>query len=200
MLQTSFFHQLQSMLQESRQAMRFSEASADAVTDAASPAASNSAAPSSSSSFDIVIYGIGRFCEWSLNAASNDPSVDVLTPSLVRSCIRSASRPPQLQLACIVAVARSHAAGATPSSSDPATASAAASTSAAASVSTRMFMYDPMLSALEKAVATAMGIEMIAENEEGRPTAATKEAEWHVHPVSLHAHSLVFVCSVCRQT
>ena len=139
MSSTAFCQELHSMLLDSRRSMRCS------YTDAAD---------ATNSSFDIVIYGIGRYADWSLGHAANDiRDAAAVTHALVRSALRSASRPPQLQLACILAVARSM------HSPSPTTTAVSSSSSAAVdsySVAPSICMYDPMLSELEKAIARTL--------------------------------------------
>lgn len=172
MSRTPFFARLLAMLQESRQAMNDNDEQQSTVN-----ADAPSAAHTSSASFDIVIYGIGRYAEWSLGRAAEDLVAEDVTPALVRGALRSTSRGPQLQLACILAVARANA-GAVTTPHDAA-ASAASESSAAgcaqaavpaasAARESRLYVFDPMLSDLEKAVATSLGIAVIAENEEGK--------------------------------
>ena len=177
------------MLLESRRAISSSDAPVDAqeVQTGAAPAAATAAAavPFGSDSFDVVVYGIGRFAEY---APAHSSAGAPLTPALVRASIRSSSRSAQLQLACILAVAQEQCgvrlsgpvdAPTAPSSMHalPAVSDSSSATSAvasepapaatAASAAARVFMYDPMLSELEKAVGEALGVSIIPDNEEG---------------------------------
>jgi len=118
MKQTTFFKELQDMLLISRRAMQC------LTSSSASPLSSSNSLPSESSplpavatplpddAFDIVIYGIGRYAEWSgaAHASSQNRSSQTadphLTPASIRASIRTASRSPQLQFACILAIAQ----------------------------------------------------------------------------------------------
>jgi hypothetical protein len=196
MATTSFFAQLKDQLQSARCSMscqHFQAASSCDATAAPAPASipalpavadsRSDPAPATSSSFDIVIYGIGRFAEYATPHGSIADTA--LSPAQIRASIRSTSRPAQLQLACILAVAQdlchlklqssfgfqiacSAAAGPSVTASAEMVANGSAFSASDTVSSPRFFLYDPMLSSLEHAVARSLGLIVIDENEEGQ--------------------------------
>lgn len=172
------------MLLESRRALSPCEAPMAAPEERTSAALAATGALSGTDSFDIVVYGIGRFAEY---APAHSSLGAPLTPALVRASIRSSSRSAQLQLACILAVAQEQCGvrlGGAPidTSTAPSSSGSAPACDSEAASAARVFMYDPMLSELEKAVGEALGVRIIPDNEEGqtnrlyRPTASVTDA------------------------
>lgn len=153
--ETEFFKELDQRIQEVRQTINV-ETTANEQQQTDDTDNNNAAAT------DIVIYGIGRYAEWTL--ISKEISVDTIHSGYVRTGIRNSSRPPQLQLACIIAVARTMTTQNTPSAPH----AAASIDESTVTRMPRIYMYDPMLSELEHSIARGLGIEIIDQNEEGK--------------------------------